>query len=98
MAIGEFLHQSLNQRGSIVMNAAVKTSKGTKVADVAWFSPERWEQVKDEFDASIAPEICVEVLSPRNSKEEIEQKEVVFRRGCPRGLDLQRRGGDAFLQ
>ncbi len=73
-AMGEFLHQSMNQRGSIVMNAAVKTSKGTKVADVAWFSPERWEQVKDEFDASVAPEICVEILSPRNSKEEIEQK------------------------
>ena len=41
------------------MNAAVKTSKGTKVADLAWFSPERWEQVKDEFDASVAPEIDV---------------------------------------
>ncbi len=60
------------------MNAAIKTSKGTKVADVAWFSPERWEQVKDEFDASIAPEICVEILSPRNSKEEIEQKKRLY--------------------
>ena len=77
-AIGGFLHQSMNQRGSIVMNAAVKTSKGTKVADVAWFSPEHWEQVKDEFDASIAPEICVEILSPRNSKEEIEQKKRLY--------------------
>ena len=61
-------------RGKVITEAAVKTSKGTKVADVAWFSPERWEQVKDEFDASVAPEICVEILSPRNSKEEIEQK------------------------
>ena len=77
-AISQFLHQSMNQRGSIVMNAAVKTNKGTKVADVAWFSPERWEQVKDEFDASIAPEICVEILSPRNSKEEIERKRRLY--------------------
>ncbi len=77
-AIGGFLHQSMNQRGSIVMIAAVKTSKGTKVADVAWFSPERWEQVKDEFDASVAPEICVEVLSPGNSKEEIEHKKRLY--------------------
>ncbi len=61
-------------RRKVITEAAVKTSKGTKVADVAWFSPERWEQVKDEFDASVAPEICVEILSPGNSKEEIEQK------------------------
>ena len=65
-------------RGKVITEAAVKTSKGTKVADVAWFSPERWEQVKDEFDSSVAPEICVEILSPRNSKEEIEQKKRLY--------------------
>ena len=72
--IGEKLSQRMQGRGEVITEAAVKTSKGTKVADVAWFSPERWEQVKDEFDASVASEICVEVLSPGNSKEEIEQK------------------------
>ncbi len=72
--IGEKLSKRLQGRGEVITEAAVKTSKGTKMADVAWFSPERWELVKDEFDASIAPEICVEILSPRNSKEEIEQK------------------------
>lgn len=72
--IGQILSRLVQERGKIITEAAVKTSKGTKVADVAWFSPERWEQVKDEFDASVAPEICVEVLSPRNSNEEIEQK------------------------
>lgn len=72
--IGQILSRLVQEHGKIVTEAAVRTSKGTKVADVAWFSPERWEQVKDEFDASTAPEICVEVISPRNSKEEIEQK------------------------
>lgn len=72
--IGEVLSQRRQGRGEVITEAAVKTSKGTKVADVAWFSPVRWERVKDEFDASIAPEICVEILSPRNSNEEIEQK------------------------
>ena len=64
--------------GKVITEAALKTAKGTKVADVAWFSPERWERVKDEFDASTAPEICVEILSPRNSNEEIEVKKQLY--------------------
>ena len=76
--IGEKLSQLMKGRGEIITEAAVRTRKGTKVADVAWFSPERWEQVKDEFDASVAPEICVEILSPRNSSEEIEQKKQLY--------------------
>ncbi len=76
--IGEKLSKRMQGRGEIITEAAVNTSKGTKVADVAWFSPERWEQVKEEFDASVAPEICVEVLSPGNSKEEIEQKQRLY--------------------
>jgi Uma2 family endonuclease len=45
---------------------------------VAWFSAERWEKVKEEFDASIAPEICVEILSPSNANAEIEQKKQLY--------------------
>ncbi len=64
--------------GRIVTESAVKTTKGTKVPDVAYYSAERWEQVKDEFDASIAPEICVEVLSPSNTADEIEEKKRLY--------------------
>lgn len=64
--------------GEVITEAAIKTSKGAKVADVAWFSAERWEQVKDEFDASIAPEICVEIISPSNADAEIEQKKRLY--------------------
>lgn len=64
--------------GSTVTEAAIQTGKGTKVADVAWFSIERWRIVEDEFDASIAPEICVEVLSPGNSTGEIDEKKLLY--------------------
>ena len=64
--------------GKVITEAGIKTSKGTKVADVAWFSTDRWEQVKEEFEASVAPEICVEILSPRNSKEEIDLKKRLY--------------------
>ena len=76
--IGEMLSRFMSGRGEIITEAGVKTSKGTKVADVAWFSTDRWDKVKDEFDASVAPEICVEILSPRNAKGEIELKKRLY--------------------
>jgi Uma2 family endonuclease len=76
--IGEILSELTGRQGHIVTECAIRTSKGTKVADVAWFSATRWEQVSEEFDSSIAPEICVEVLSPRNAAGEIEQKQKLY--------------------
>ncbi len=68
----------LIKKGKIVTECAIQTRKGTKVADTACFSPERWEQVKDEYDSPIAPEICVEVLSPTNSVEEMRSKKRLY--------------------
>ena len=73
-----FLIRQLLPEGKVITEAAIKTSKGAKVADVAWFSATRWEQVKDEFDASIAPEVCVEIISPSNADAEIEQKKRLY--------------------
>jgi Uma2 family endonuclease len=64
--------------GEIVVECAIQTAKGTKVADVAWFSQARWQQVEDEYDVSIAPEICVEVLSPGNTGGEIKGKRKLY--------------------
>ncbi len=64
--------------GEALVEAAIQTSKGTKVADVAWFSAKRWEQVKDAYDAPVAPEICVEVLSSSNTPDEIEEKKQLY--------------------
>jgi Uma2 family endonuclease len=76
--IVRLLDNAADQPGEIVVECAIKTTKGTKVADVAWFSLSRWQQVKDEFDVSIAPEICVEVLSPGNSGGEMRGKRTLY--------------------
>ncbi len=68
----------LRNKGEVVTECAIQTNKGTKVADVAWFSIARWEQVKDEFDSSIAPEICVEIISPGNSTGEMKTKRKLY--------------------
>ncbi|MBX3012707.1 MAG: Uma2 family endonuclease [Caldilineaceae bacterium] len=72
------LMQQSERKGTTVTESAIQTSKGTKVADIAWFSQERWLIVEDEFDAPIAPEICVEVLSPGNSTGEINEKKALY--------------------
>ena len=43
---------------------ALATNQGVKVPDVVWMSDERWEAMQQTGDPStLAPEICVEVLS-----------------------------------
>ena len=64
----------LPERGVVLPECAIKTKKGTKVADIAWCSEERFKLIAPEAECSIAPEICVEVLSSSNTGEEIEEK------------------------
>jgi len=76
--IAALLSQLMQQAGEVITECAVQTSQGTKVADVAWFSLARWHQVQDELDASIAPEICVEIISPGNSTDEMKHKRKLY--------------------
>ena len=76
--IDGLLRNLLRSQGRIVIECAIQTTQGTKVADVGWFSLSRWAQVKDEFDSSIAPEICVEILSPGNSTGEMKTKRKLY--------------------
>jgi Uma2 family endonuclease len=52
--------------------------EGVRVPDVAWGSAEFVKRHGDATPLPQAPEICVEVLSPSNTKEEIEMKIRVF--------------------
>lgn len=64
--------------GQVLVECAVSTKKGTKVADVAWSSSERLEIIKNETECSIAPEICIEVLSDSNTKIEMDEKIALY--------------------
>jgi len=69
--------QQLEERlpdGVSSVEAAIRTAKGTKVADAVWCTSERWAKIKNAYDAPIAPEICVEVRSPTNTDEEMTEK------------------------
>jgi Uma2 family endonuclease len=69
--------------GHIITECSIQTSDGVKVAGVAWASDEFLKKFGDETPFQQAPELCIEIISPSNSKEEISQKiDLYFARGA----------------
>lgn len=62
------------KKGEALIECSIQTTEGVKVADVAWCSKGFIKQHGYETPYSHAPEICIEVVSPSNSKEEMTHK------------------------
>jgi len=60
--------------GKIIMECSIDTRDGVKVADVAWVSDDFIKQHGYETPYKVAPEICIEIISPSNSRSEIDEK------------------------
>ena len=69
--------------GSTGNEIGVVTAKGVKVPDSVWVWPERFRTIFGEAASSVAPEICVEIVSAANSPKEFAQKrELYFQAGA----------------
>lgn len=68
----------LMPKGDIIVECAVDTTDGVRVPDVAWASTERWDSMSDSASCSVAPEICVEVLSASNRPDEMDHKRKLY--------------------
>jgi Uma2 family endonuclease len=77
MRIGAKLME-LMDHGQVISECSVETSDKTKVADVAWVSDQFLATHQMETPYEAAPEICVEILSPSNSDEEMEIKRTLY--------------------
>jgi Uma2 family endonuclease len=67
-------------RGEVYHEFAIATPEGIKTPDVVWASSERETEMEATGDPStLAPEICVEVLSPSNTEDEMEAKRRLYR-------------------
>ena len=64
--------------GRSSIEAAVSTSDNMKVPDVIWATHEFVRRHADAFALPVAPDICVEVLSPTDRKVEIDQKRQLY--------------------
>ena len=71
--IGNLLDR-LMPDGQASFAAAVMTSDNVKVPDVIWATHEFVRQYADACALPMAPDLCVEVLSPTNRTVEIDQK------------------------
>lgn len=70
-------------QGCIVTECPIETSDGTKVADIAWLTPEHDAIARQQAACTQAPAICVEVKSAKNTwKELLDKCQLYFSKGA----------------
>lgn len=72
------LRQQLRGRGRPIVECSIQTTKGVKVADVVWCSVDFIHQYGFATPYPRAPELCVEIVSPSNSRQELTEKTVLY--------------------
>lgn len=77
MSIGEWL-MALARNGRPISECSVQTTKGVKVADVAWGSFEFFKRNRRKNPYPESPEIMIEILSPSNSRKEMQGKKKLY--------------------
>jgi Uma2 family endonuclease len=60
--------------GRVQTEASILTPLGVPVADVAWCSAEFVRTHGTETPFARAPELCIEIVSPSNSRKELREK------------------------
>jgi len=83
--------------GEVITECSVETSDGVKVADVAWASDDFIAEHGYQTPYPEAPELCVELTSPSNSRTEIEHKVALYlERGAREVWVIDEEGGTAI--
>ena len=77
LEIGSLLRSMLPE-GRAVTECPISTADGVKAADVAWISKARLDEIGENTCLTQAPEICAEVVSPDNTRTEMEEKKALY--------------------
>ena len=64
--------------GEVAVEAPIVTRTGVLVADVTWASAAFMSAHGGETPLARAPEICIEVVSPSNSRKELREKVAAY--------------------
>ena len=64
--------------GHTFNECSVETSQGVKVADVIWGSSDFFSVHQLDTPYPVAPELCIEIMSPSNSMDEMEEKKDLY--------------------
>ena len=76
---GKICFELRNRMGGQAMpECPVSTAAGVKAVDVGWYSADRYASVRGQIAFETAPEICVEVISPSNTDDEMRTKRELY--------------------
>ena len=90
--------QRLLPNGRCVTECPISTADGVRAADVAWISQTKLARIGENVCLTEAPEICVEILSPHNSRREIAEKTALyFAAGATEVWICDQEGGMTFF-
>jgi Uma2 family endonuclease len=73
-----YLLFKLMPKGIALTECPISTVDGVRAADVAWLKASREAEVEATGCFLKAPEICVEVVSPDNSRRELDEKKALY--------------------
>ena len=76
--IAALFKELLSKHGKTFTEASIDTPEGVKVPDVVWASKAFLERYGRGTPFPLAPEICVEIVSPSNTKVETESRKSLF--------------------
>ena len=80
--VARIIEESL-ATGKMFTECSIETDLGVKVADIAWCSGDFFAKHGFETPYTMAPELCVEVISPSNSDRQMQGKMALyFNRGA----------------
>lgn len=68
----------------VATEVSVYTDRGIRAPDVAWMPAARWLEAKGQNPLPFVPDVCVEVVSPSNTRQEILMKVGAYLRGGAR--------------
>jgi Uma2 family endonuclease len=88
----------LATKGRPISECSIQTRKGVKVADVAWGSYEFFKRNKRANPYLEAPEVVIEILSPSNTRAEMDiKKQLYFEQGAKEFWLCDKNGDMLFL-
>ncbi len=84
--------------GDVLTECSVDTPDNVKCPDVAWASKRFLKKYGNQTPYQVAPELCVEVVSPSNSSASIERKRYLYLlKGALEVWICDREGGMKFF-
>ena len=70
--------KSLFKTGRVLQEFPMTTSENVKASDVVWISDKLLAQVREKTASPTAPELCVDVMSPGNTKAQQLHKKALY--------------------